>query len=141
MDPSIRKGIQKRRDWIRRHPGGTKEGFPGGALDYIRLDPKDRDKVDALFTSGRKLKANEVSSLVERLTDNRLKRNRIANLRKAALASMRRLQPRRHYKDDTVLKNNKRMTSRELKIAAASTVDEITELARNQSEGNPFWYH
>ena len=133
MDPSIRKAIGKRREWIRRNPGG--------AGDYIRLTKADRDKVDKLFLETRRLKANEVTSLVERLTEDRLKRRRIGSLRNKALANMRRLSDRRSYKDETVEANVKKMTTTQAKMAAAASVDELIDLARNQAKGNPFWYH
>jgi phage I-like protein len=142
VDPSIRKGIQKRREWIRRHPGGTAEGFPGGALDYIRLSKSDREKVDKLFLANRRLKANEVNSLVEKLTEKRLRSQRISNVKTKALANLRaRLSDATRYRDATVVNNVKKMSPAQAKKAAAATVDELITLARVQEEGNPFWYH
>lgn len=134
MDPSIRKGIQKRREWIRRNPGA--------AGDYIRLNKGDRDKVDSLFLANRKLKANEVTSLVERLTDNRLQRRRVGNVKAKALANLRaRLVGATRYRDSTVVGNVKKMTPAQAKKAAVVSTDELIALARQQHEGNPFWYH
>jgi hypothetical protein len=142
MDPAIRKGIRKRSEWIRRHPGGTKEGFPGGALDYIRLDKRDREKVDKLFMADRRLKAGEVSSLVERLTVKRLQRQRVSDVRRKALANLRgRLGDRLRYRDTTVVANVNKMTTAQARMAAAASTDELIDLARRQVEGNPFWYH
>jgi hypothetical protein len=138
VDPSIRKGIRRRSDWIRRSP-------PGVVGDYVRLNKKRRDRVDALFLAERKLKPGEVTSLVERLYEEKLSeerlRRRARSNRSKALASMRRLRERPKYKDETVVRNNARMSPQELALAAASSVDELTELARDQTEGNPFWYH
>lgn len=134
MDPSIKKGIRKRRDWIRR--------YPGAAGDYIRLNKVDRDKVDALFIADRRLEANEVTSLVERLTENRLLRRRVAGVRTRALANMRlHLSDATRYRDKTVVTNVKRMSPKQAKMASAASVDELIDLARIQTEGNPFWYH
>lgn len=142
MDPLIRRGVKRRSDWIRRHPGGTKEGFPGGALDYVRLSKADRDKVDKLFLVERRLKAGEVSSLVEKLTGDRLRRQRAVNLRNNALKNMRsKLSYKHRYHDETVVGNTGRMTKAEAELAASSSEDELTELARAEVEGNPFWYH
>lgn len=133
MDPSVRKGIQRRRDWIRR--------YPGTAGDYIRLHKRDRDKVDDLFTTDRKLKPNEVTRLVEDLTEDRLRKRRTGNLRDRALASLRRLTERERYRDATVVKNVRKMSAGQLRTATASSVDDLVDLARIQEEGNPFWYH
>jgi hypothetical protein len=134
MDPSIRKGIQRRRDWIRR--------YPGAAGDYIRLDKKSREKVDKLFMAERKLKPNEVTFLVEDLTEERLRKRRTGDLRNKALASIRRLEDEsERYRDETVVKNVGRMGPAQLRTAAASSVDELINLARVQQQGNPFWYH
>jgi hypothetical protein len=133
MDPSIRRGIQRRRDWIRR--------YPGTAGDYIRLQKADRDRVDKLFMAQRKLKSGEVTNLVERLTEERLKKRRTGNIRAKALASMRRFSERESYRDENVVANVRKMTSTQLRLAAASSVDELTDLARIQEEGNPFFYH
>lgn len=133
VDPSIRKGIQRRRDWIRRHPGA--------AGDYIRLQKADRDKVDKLFMAQRKLKSGEVTLLVEKLTEDRLKKRRVGNIRAKALANMRRFSDRDSYRDTSVVANVKKMTPTQLRLAAASSVDELTDLARIQEDGNPFFYH
>lgn len=134
MDPSIRKGIRKRSDWIRRNPGT--------AGDYIRLSKADRDRVDNLFLTNRRLKANEVTTLVERLTEQRLAKRRSGNIRQKALASLRRLDNEsRRYRDSTVVANVGKMSPRQLKVAASATVDQLIDLARIQEQGNPFWYH
>lgn len=134
MDPTIRKGIRKRSDWIRRNPGA--------AGDYIRLNKRDRDRVDNLFLASRRLKANEVTSLVEKLTEQRLASRRIGNIRNKALASLRRLEDdREKYRDSTVVANVKKMSQKQLQTAAAATVDQLIDLARIQEQGNPFWYH
>jgi|SRR5438105_1333373 hypothetical protein len=133
VDPSIRKGIQRRRDWIRR--------YPGTAGDYIRLQKTDREKVDRLFMAQRKLKSGEVTNLVERLTEERLKKRRVGDIRAKALASMRRFSNSDQYRDKTVVANVKKMTPTQLRLAAASSVDELTDLARIQEDGNPFFYH
>lgn len=134
MDPSIRKGIRKRREWIRRNPGA--------AGDYIRLTKSDRDKVDALFLADRKLQANEVTSLVERLTENRLLRRRVAGARTRALANIRAtFSDTQRYRDKTVVDNVQKMSPKQARMAAAASTDELIQLARIQSEGNPFWYH
>lgn len=135
MDPSIRKGIRRRSDWIRRNPWGGR--------NYIRVLTKaDRAKVDALFLANRKLKPNEVTNLVEQLTEKQLARKRVAGLRRRALLNMRdSLSTRPLYKEPTVVANNKKMSSRDLKIAAAASVDELLELASEQGLSNPFWYH
>lgn len=134
MDPSIRKGIRRRSDWMRRNPGG--------AGDYIRLDKRSRDRVDALFLSERKLKANEVTSLVEELKEEKLRKRRTGDIRNKALAAMRQLSERLKYKDETVVKNVAgKMTAKQLRIAASSSEDDLAELARVQYEGNPFFYH
>jgi hypothetical protein len=133
MDPSIRRGIQRRRDWIRRNPGTAGE--------YIRLQKSQRDKVDKLFLSDRKLRPGEVTNLVERLNEERLKKRRTGDIRSKALASMRRLSDRRSYRDESVVANVKKMTPTQLRLAAASSVDELTDLARLQEDGNPFFYH
>lgn len=134
MDPSIRKGIRKRGDWIRRNPGA--------AGDYIRLAKKDRDRVDSLFLANRRLKASEVSSLVERLTEERLKSRRAGATRQKALNNMRaQLGDAEKFRDSTVVKNVGKMSPRQLKTAAVADVDQLIDLARIQAEGNPFWYH
>jgi hypothetical protein len=134
MDPSLRKGIKRRTDWIRRNPGS--------AGDYIRLTKADRDKVDALFLAERKLQPNEVSSLVERLTEKRLARRRVGDYRRKALENLRgNLGDRERYRDSTVAKNVAKMTPSQAKMAAAATTDQLVDLARIQEEGNPFWYH
>lgn len=136
MDPSIRKGIQKRYDWIRRNPGG--------AGDYIRLTKSDREKVDSLFTANRRLKANEVASLVEKLTEERLSRRRVTgtSARANALANMRaQLGHSEQYRDKGVVKNVAKMTKAQLRIATASDTAGLITLARIQEEGNPFFYH
>lgn len=89
----------------------------------------------------RKLKPGEVTNLVERLTEERLKRRRVSNIRDKALASMRRFSNNDQYRDQTVVANVKKMTQQQLRIAAASSVDELTDLARIQEDGNPFFYH
>ena len=134
VDPSITRGIRKRREWIRRHPGA--------AGDYIRLDKVSRDKVDALFVADRKLRPNEVTSLVESLTERRLLRRRVGDVRKRALANMRaNLSDATRYRDKTVVTNVKKMSPKQARMAAAASVDELIDLARIQNEGNPFWYH
>lgn len=134
MDPSITRGIRKRREWIRRNPGA--------AGDYIRLDKVGRDKVDALFVADRKLQPNEVTSLVESLTERRLLRRRVGDVRKRALANMRaNLSDVIRYRDKTVVTNVKKMSPKQAKMASAASVDELIDLARIQNEGNPFWYH
>lgn len=134
MDPSIRKGIQKRRDWIRRNPGA--------AGDYIRLTVSDREKVDSLFTANRRLKANEITSKVEELTERRLLRRRVGDVRKRALANMRaNLGDAERYREKTVVDNIRKMSPKQARMAAAASVDELITLARVQEEGNPFWYH
>lgn len=134
MDPSIKKGIQKRREWIRRNPGA--------AGDYIRLGKEDRNRVDELFLANRRLKAHEVTSRVENLTEERLRKRRTGNLRDKALANLRaRLSDRERYRDVAVVTNVKKMSGKQLKQAATSSVDELINLARVAEEGNPFWYH
>ena len=134
MDPDVRKGIRRRQEWIRRNPGG--------AGDYIRLSKIERDKVDKLFLANRKLKANEVSSLVERLTEKRLAQRRTGGIKNRALANIRaQLGIKPKYGDKTVVANVKKMTKVEAEMAAASTADELARLAYNQYEGNPFYYH
>lgn len=135
MDSSIRKGIARRRDWIRRNPGS--------AGDYIRLNKTDRDRVDQLFLTTRRLKANEVTDLVERLTANRLERRRIGSLRNKALANMRaQLSDREKFNDSTVSRNTaEKMNAKQARFAATASVDDLIEQARVQSESNPFWYH
>lgn len=134
MDPSIRKGIEKRRNWIRRNPGA--------AGDYIRLAKSDREKVDALFLATRRLKPNEVTLRVEELTEQRLLRRRISNVRAKALASMRRLEDEsERYRDKTVVDNVKKMSPKQVQVAAAASVDQLISLARVQEQGNLFWYH
>lgn len=133
MDPLVRQGIRKRGEWIRKNPGT--------AGDYIRLAKADRDKVDQLFVSGKRLKANEVTSLVEKLTEDRLSAKRKGSAQARALANMRaRLLVRPYFKDDTVAKNVGRMTAQQARKAAAASVDELLDLARQQYAGNLFYY-
>lgn len=89
----------------------------------------------------RKLKSGEVTNLVERLTEERLKKRRVGDIRAKALASMRRFSNSDQYRDKTVVANVKKMTPTQLRLAAASSVDELTDLARIQEDGNPFFYH
>jgi hypothetical protein len=134
MDPSIRKGVRRRTEWIRRNPGG--------AGDYIRLKKVDRDRVDQLFMSERRLKANEVQKLVEKLTEERLLRRRTGDARARALANLRSaFGDTERYRDKTVVANVRKMTSAQTRIAASADVDHLLNLARVQEEGNPFWYH
>lgn len=134
MDPSIRKGIRKRSDWIRRNPGG--------AGDYIRLDKRSRERVDALFLEERRLKANEVSSLVDELTEERLRKKRTGNLRNKALANLRaQLSIREKFHDQRVAKNVGKMSQPQLKVAATADENRLVTLASAQYEGNPFFYH
>lgn len=136
MDSSIlKKGIARRRDWIRRNPGS--------AGDYIRLSKTDRERVDQLFLASRKLKANEVTDLVERLTTTRLERRRISTLRNKALSNMRaQLGDSEKFNDSTVSRNvSEKMSARQIKVAASADVDQLIALASAQAESNPFWYH
>lgn len=134
MDPTVRKGVRRRSDWIRRNPGT--------AGDYIRLNKRDRDKVDALFMAERKLKTGEVTTLVERLTEERLLRRRTGDARAKALANIRmKLGSEPRYRDETVVKNVTRMTGSQARTASDATADHLIDLARVQEEGNPFWYH
>jgi hypothetical protein len=79
--------------------------------------------------------------MVERLTEERLRKRRVGSIRDKALASLRRLSDRRHYRDPTVVGNVDKMSPKQLRMAAAATVDELTDLARIQEDGNPFFYH
>ena len=134
MDPDVRRGIRRRQEWIRRNPGG--------AGDYIRLSKADRDRVDSLFLTTRKLKANEVTSLVERLTVRRLSQKRTGNLKARALANMRaQLGIKPKFGDKTVVANVKKMTPQEARVASTSSEAELAGLASVQYEGNPFFYH
>lgn len=134
MDPDVRRGIRKRQEWIRRNPGS--------AGDYIRLTKADRGRVDNLFLGSRKLKANEVSSLVERLTGQRLAGKRKGAKAQQALANMRaRLGHLPSYKDKTVVGNTGKMAMSDVKVATVSTTEELQALARPQHEGNLFFYH
>jgi hypothetical protein len=134
MDPLIRKGVRKRGEWIRKNPGT--------AGDYIRLSKAEREKVDRLFTVDRRLQANEVTSLVERLTEERLRQRRTVNVKAQALANMRqRLGVRPSFTDSTVKANVQKMSSVEARKAAAASTDELLGLARTQDKGNLFFYH
>lgn len=134
MDPDVRRGIRKRQEWIRRNPGS--------AGDYIRLKKADRDRVDSLFLTSRKLKANEVTSLVERLTETRLVGRRKGTRVQQALANMRaKLSHLPSYKDKTVVGNTGKMAVPDSRLAAVSSTDELQALARPQYEGNLFFYH
>ena len=134
MDPDVRRGVRRRSEWIRRNPGS--------AGDYIRLNKADRDRVDKLFMTERRLKANEVTSVVERLTEKRLTQRKTSNVKNKALANMRaQLSIRPSYGDKTVVANVKKMTAQEARKAAAASTDELIDLARLQYEGNPFYYH
>lgn len=134
MDPSVKKGIKRRQDWMRR--------YPGAAGDYIRLRKSDRDRVDQLFLANRKLKANEVTSEVERLTEIRLLRGRTDRARSRALTNIRaQLGDIEKYRDDTVVTNVRKMSTGELRTAATSNDQRLRDLASVQEPGNPFWYH
>jgi hypothetical protein len=134
MDPNIRRGVRKRGEWIRKNPGA--------AGDYIRLSKAEREKVDRLFMTDRRLKANEVSSLVERLTEKRLAERRTGNVKVRALANIRaKLGSRPSYRDKAVEGNVGKMTSADARKAAAASTDELLMLARVQEKGNLFFYH
>lgn len=134
MASEVSRGIRRRSDWIRRNPGT--------AGDYIRLSKNDRAKVDKLFMTDRRLKANEVTSYVERLTEERLKRRRTANVRAKALANIRaNLSDREKYADSTVVENVAQMTPKLAAYASTASVDDLIALARIQQADNLFFYH
>jgi hypothetical protein len=115
---------------------------PGAAGDYIRLRKAERERVDRLFIADRRLKANEVTSLVEDLTEKRLAERRVGDLRRKALSNMRaRLSEREYFNDISVEDNVKKMRQRDLKVAATASVEQLIDRARVQAEGNLFWYH
>jgi hypothetical protein len=134
VDPQIRRGVRRRGEWIKKNPGS--------AGDYIRLGKIEREKVDRLFMTDRRLKANEVTSLVERLTEKRLAERRTGSVKVRALANMRaKLGSRPSYRDKAVEGNVGRMTSADARKAAAASTDELLMLARVQEKGNLFFYH
>lgn len=131
MEPAVRLAVRRRSYWLTRN---TEE-----ARKYVYLNKAERAKIDRLFEQ--KKGPAEVNKLVDRLDDKRRERNRVSSLRTRALKSMRRLDVRPKYHDSRVADNNKKMSPAELQLAAASTVDELMDLARPQYEGNLFFYH
>lgn len=83
-----------------------------------------------------------MSSLVERLKEAKLAQRRIGDLRRKALANMRtKLGDRVQFHDGRVSKNVGKMKQKDLKLAAASSTDELIALARVQDDENLFFYH